>query len=112
MCLSLLPGPGPNPSSDLALGGMLASGCLGLANYAAMVGEAHTLKRTKTPDGWRPEPSMGQQKMGYHPKVTFSVGLSSWQQFPLPSVQSRPLWRLSPLPVAAPLYSPLLHCFG
>lgn len=91
MCLSPLPGPGPNPSSDLALQEMLASGCLGPANYAAMVREAHTLKRTKTPDCWRPEPSMGQQKMGYHPKVTFSVGLPSWQQSPLSSVQSWPL---------------------
>lgn len=30
---------------------------------------------------------MGQQKMGYYPKVTFSVGLSSWQQLPLPSAE-------------------------
>lgn len=55
---------------------------------------------------------MGQQKMGYHPKVTFSVALSSWQQLPLPSVQSRPPGGPSPLPVAATLHSPLLHCFG
>lgn len=69
--------PGTCPHS-----GTLAPGCPGPANYAAMVGEAHTLKRTQSPGCQRPGPSTGQQEMGYHPKVTFSVGLSSWQPLP------------------------------
>lgn len=94
----LLPGPGPNPSRGTwPHRGTLAPECLGPANYAAMVGETHTLKRTQTPDCSRPGPSTGQQEMGYHPKVTFSMGLSSWQPLPLPSVQSQPPWGLGPV---------------
>lgn len=91
-------GPGPHR-------GTLAPGCLGPANFVAMVGEAHTLKRVQTPDCWRPGPSPGPQEMGRHPKVTFSMGLSSWQPLPLPSVQSWPRWGPGPLLQAAPLLS-------
>lgn len=40
-------------------------------------------------------PSTGQQEVGYHPKVTFPVGLSSWQPLPLPSALSWP-WGAGP----------------
>ena len=57
--------------------------------WAAVVGEAHTLERTQAPDPWRPGPPTGQEGMGYHPKLPFAVGLSSWQT-PHPTMCTEP----------------------
>ena len=80
--------------------------------WAAVVGEAHTLERTQAPDPWRPGPSTGQEEKGYHPKVTFAAGLSSWQPLPWPSVQSWPPQGLGPPSEAALPHRPLLHCLA
>lgn len=55
-------------------------------------------KRAGAPGCRRPGPSTGQQEMGYHPTVTFPVGLSSWQPLPLPSVPSWPRGAGPPAP--------------
>lgn len=65
--------------------------------WAAVVGEAHTLERTQAPDPRRPGRSTGQEGKGYHPKLTFPVGLSSWQ--PLhPTVCTEPARGAGPPP--------------
>lgn len=78
-------GPGPT-------GRTWASGCLGWG----CAGSPHPRKN----------PGSRLQKE-YHPKVTFAVGLSSWQSLPLPSVQNQPLWGgWALLPGAALPYCP------
>ncbi|CAI9177709.1 unnamed protein product [Rangifer tarandus platyrhynchus] len=79
--------------------------------WAVVVGEAHTLERTQAPDPWRPGPPTGQEGMGYHPKLPFAAGLSSWQ--PLhPTICTEPASGAGPPPEAAFLHHPLLYCLA
>lgn len=79
--------------------------------WAAAVGEAHTLERTQAPDPWRPGRSTGQEGKGYHPKLTFPVGLSSWQPLHPTICTELASGGWAPLE-AALLHHPLRYCLA